>query len=347
MKQWLYRNILKRRNGQKRLYLHIGVPKTGTSAIQLMLFENEAALDRNHLLYPKATMQGPGDYTNAHHALAHAALNGDEAPWQVLRGEMDAAPAHDIVLSSEAFSNLRTLEHIEFLRRFIGDYQIKVIIYLRRQDEFLQALYQTMVTYGDLTCSFSEYYDELLRDDLSGGIIDYHRFIRDFWVGNFELHNLIIRVYEKQQLYKRNLLLDFLQCLDVPGKRPFKIDINPHSRSLNAYALELYRHIKLHFPDNEEILEAARRRLREENERAEFTGNNIIPTALARDLMTRLADSNRKVATEFMARTDGRLFRNDGDFPVEPASPPAGITKADIHDFLHDIGHEAVAAKLN
>lgn len=89
--------------------LHIGAPKTGSTAIQRALFENQDKLLVHDFLYPNVSLRGYG-----HHDLAFL-LGGGYPDWassqartlEDLRGDLLAAirrhPTGTVIISSENF----------------------------------------------------------------------------------------------------------------------------------------------------------------------------------------------------------------------------------------------------
>ena len=63
-------------NTNKRIWIHVGWPKTGTTAIQRYLAANSESLKRMGVLYPESGRYG---ITDAHHELASALTGGPTA----------------------------------------------------------------------------------------------------------------------------------------------------------------------------------------------------------------------------------------------------------------------------
>jgi len=182
--------------------LHIGVEKTGTTALQASFTENRQELLRQGVLYP--VMDG-----EAHHArLAGSALDeppswsgspaGVDTPDQrrawmraKLQDEVAASGAHTVLLSSELLhSQLRTADQVarikDVLDAWATDY--RVAIYLRRQDRATVSRLSTSLRSG-LTPApdFSE-----LR---WLWIFDYARGL-DMWASVFGEERIVPRVYD-------------------------------------------------------------------------------------------------------------------------------------------------------
>jgi len=152
----------------KHLYLHAGLPKTGSSSLQLDLFVNRSELLEQGILYPDTGLLGPGHHMLGHYGypaykieylpeLYHYEQNGrvvnlnalSEADRQAqfaqlldeLTTELQNFSGNTAVLSSEAFSNWEQ-EQIDLFCRTMksASVEITLIFYLRRQDELLDSL---------------------------------------------------------------------------------------------------------------------------------------------------------------------------------------------------------------
>lgn len=142
-----------------RWLLHIGAPKTGSTAIQRMLFDNRAELLSRGVLYPDASLRGFG-----HHDLAFL-LGGGYPHWatpqprplsdlaQDLRAEVAAHRAATVVVSSENFFLYPDPAALRDLLQFAGltsNDHVEVLCYVRRQDEAYSSWYnQTVKAQGN------------------------------------------------------------------------------------------------------------------------------------------------------------------------------------------------------
>lgn len=132
------------RTGRPQLLLHIGMHKTGTTALQRSL---EAA--RPHLLAEQGvlyadTSRPPWPELPKHTSVFHAAWTGDAAQQDherdLLLAEFERSGAHTLLLSEEGLSEPHE-ELTSFFRPWRGQFQIRVVCLLRRQDLFAESLY--------------------------------------------------------------------------------------------------------------------------------------------------------------------------------------------------------------
>lgn len=153
--------------GRKKLYVHIGVFKTGTTSIQHFLDKNIGGLADQGVLYPKT---GRHPHSPAQHGVigemflpeplsaAHFTLPGSidrQSLLKALLDEIEASPASRIILSSEALCTLAPEQVGEFGQQF-KNFDIVPIVYLRNFPDLADASYQTHVIWNMTTKIISE-----------------------------------------------------------------------------------------------------------------------------------------------------------------------------------------------
>ena len=109
---------------RKRIIFHIGLPKTGSSALQALLSRNVAALERIGISYPNP--ENPQSQVCSGN-LMHVMLNmatADRVTYkkpellraylvQVANAAIDASPCQTVLLSGEFFSNWISSEVVD------------------------------------------------------------------------------------------------------------------------------------------------------------------------------------------------------------------------------------------
>jgi hypothetical protein len=201
------------------LYLHIGLHKTGTSAIQNVCMANQDRLMRAGILFPSAGFKRvparEPSATRGHSGLIKFFKRPDRIPArnesQALFREMHAADAASLILSSEVFSaphNHGSLAGVEWFRK--KGFDVKVIVFLRRQDKHLDSLYRERLKSdepsGGETRSINEFW--LAEGD---AWLDYRTRVGP-WVEAVGRENAIVRSYDDAQ-QSGGVIRDFLSVI--------------------------------------------------------------------------------------------------------------------------------------
>ena len=242
------------------LYLHIGTEKTGTSSIQEFLRANRALLQTRGVAYPQA----PGDIN--HIGLAALGQDRDRGElWEKLgitsiagRDKYRIQLANELgtefrekeydraVMSNEhCSSRLLSAEEVSSLRDFLSPLfsRIWIVVYLRRQDDFVVSTYSTGIKSGRTTpLSFPKPARIRARYDYWS--------LLERWCGVFGRENIVCRKFEKQWLSGGDLLTDFLSVIGCDASAEWQYPGNVNS-SLDARALEFLRLMNLHLTPDE------------------------------------------------------------------------------------------------
>jgi hypothetical protein len=240
-----------------RIYLHIGLEKTGSSSLQSFFSSNEALLKNNNILYPSTL----GDQGHVK-ITAFALRPGGDDILHALQGIKDASSLKDfrisvsknlsdeiemrspttLILSNEhCSSRLVTHTEIEAVQTLLSKLSsdIKIVIYLRRQDEFLVSSYSTAIKSGHAYRINNPSQAEMAVR------YDYYNIIEK-WSSVFGKENIIARVYEKKSSY--NVIEDFMENIlkiSVPLEVNQRIFIN---KSLDIKSIELLRRLNFYLP---------------------------------------------------------------------------------------------------
>jgi hypothetical protein len=113
---------------------------------------------------------------------------------------------------------------------------VKVIVYLRRQDEYLLSLYSTAVQSGS-TATLAEFAD----DQNESHRYDYSA-ILSRWSAAFGKANVICRRYERSRMEGGEIVTDFLTSAGMESFCSLPREMN-RNRSLDAVSLEFLRRL--------------------------------------------------------------------------------------------------------
>ena len=204
------------------IYIHIGTHKTGTTTIQ-------HALRDTVRVYPKEGWVYQGTTPTANEFMQ--AEKYDKTKVQQFHSELQSTiqrrkSANRLVLSSEALSGFPRNGYqnsnvvYSMLRDATTQYNVKIIIYLRSQDSFVESIYTQMIHQGE-TLDFGSFIKQYDSPDA----LNYCRMLDDLR-SCFGDENLIVKSYHEAS--KRGLLHDFgdiiesksLQCSEQMEKNP-------------------------------------------------------------------------------------------------------------------------------
>ncbi|MCD6707122.1 MAG: sulfotransferase domain-containing protein [Thiobacillus sp.] len=142
---------------RKKLFLHIGLPKTGTTFLQCQLEFNRDKLRSNGIYVPKI-----GQLVGRDHNLLALALQPerwDQFPadisarlpslWHDLLEEIDNCGYQTILVTSETFSwELKTQEQIKSVRDYLVNYDVKIVLCERNPYDFISSMYGHLIRTG-------------------------------------------------------------------------------------------------------------------------------------------------------------------------------------------------------
>lgn len=194
---------------RKKVAIHAGRHKTGTSYLQTVFGLNEAKLLAEcRVLYPQC---GRDPHYQYHHNLIKALGNQGAAEAELVnrfKQEVEASGAQRVLLSSEYLS--RSTITAEFLDTFLNnlsEYDVEVLFYLRRPSDFLCSRYAQQIRMGLLSHPKSIMDVNAELDSISF----LERYIRAF--GESAIH---VRSYDAAR-QSGGLLEDFLSWLNPGG----------------------------------------------------------------------------------------------------------------------------------
>jgi hypothetical protein len=315
----------------RQLILHIGYPKTGTTALQRFWELNESFLRKNLLLYPMA-----GRIHAAHYGFSYRlGLNGDtklDVPpldelIGALRLEMDESGLDRALVSSEHFIKMANPEPV---RAAFEGFDVKILIYLRRHDHFFESGYGQSVL-SSPSPPWDNSIGSFILHQLGAGQFSYdYLAVLRRWAGVFGKSNLIVRAYQESR--EHDLCADSLLALGIPPRGELRIPgrLNSALSQATICAIDAvqragvpaaYRRAvveKLYLADGD-APDASRSALLSPNDRVA--------------LVARYARVYAAIARDYLGRSDGVLFTEPApkrDPVWRPAPPPDALTLTDM-----------------
>lgn len=185
----------------KVLWMHIGLDKTGTTALQTIFAINSKRLTSLGLCYMKA---GRLHFMNHHH-LHTDALENKYIEWKKLHNELLALPeGTEGVISFEGFYHL-PIKSLEAISAIFENCEIRFIIYLRRQSDLVCSGFAQRAKNGKILLNIPEH--KIIQHTQN------YLIILKKWESVFGKENIKVRLYDKLAMKEKNILIDFLSTL--------------------------------------------------------------------------------------------------------------------------------------
>lgn len=219
--------------------------KTGTSAIQVFIKNNQSFLQENNFYYPNTNIEAMNFLAFSlleeippfiHHKLDVSAPK----LYKNLIEEIENSKEDNIILSTEAFYLISTdlflgkeapLSLYKILNR--KNFDFKIISFIRRQDDYLETQYNQHIKTHNFWNLFSgdilEFYNQK-RD-----LFDFDK-ILNYWSDIFGENNMLVKVYDKGM----DSVSEFLSVLNI--KAEYENDVKTYQNPKLSYkALEFMR----------------------------------------------------------------------------------------------------------
>ena len=322
------------------LLIHIGSPKTGTTALQNFLYDNAKELESYNWRYPdlKRELFELDSLRISKQINGNVFLNKDDTVdvdsyyWNQIWGRvLQHLKEKNVIISSEIlFWDSATNIFLEGAKKKYDN--IKVVVYLRRQDKFVESWWNQTIKQGtSCETNFIEYAysDKMQNFVFYGRKLDQISTI----VGK---ENLIVRIYEKEQLKNAaSIASDFLSLLGIdPDSMELK-KCKRHNPALSPNYLEIKSQINSVVDCENKLirqyyrnsfLELSDKFVEKDEEKGFFTIEE------RKQFMKRFASENERIAREYLQRENGVLFF-DQNMDI-PQYKPHEFTSYD-RDIIH------------
>lgn len=194
---------------KKRIILHIGLPKTGTTALQRWCHQHRAELLKNGIYYPE-NIESEED--PKHQFLLRNLKAGN---FEELENILNQTPYENIALSTEALSN-QFLDFQDFqlekFRNVMSGYKITIFMVGRQHDSWLKSYYHQCVINPPV--HMYPYATHLTYKDFS--LLDRVKFL----VNLPKQKNILAKAFGSQDIiiadYEKNWFGKWLEILGFP-----------------------------------------------------------------------------------------------------------------------------------
>ena len=344
----------------EQIILHIGAPKSGSSFLQSHLAHNRPRLRDLGVYYPVTVSPHRSVYRTllSQHLLSYSLAKWE--PFTLFDADNFLADAkractrygmHTMLLSAENMYWLptptvltqeippesfwqRKEEFVRTVRDFLAPVPTKVIIYLRRQDRWIESWYNQQIKNG-FPCAWD--FDSFVTHHAP--LLDYHGML-ELWARHFGRENILVRLYEKEQM-ANGLLEDFADSLGLfraDDLRP--VDKPKQNTKLSPEALEFLNacnRFDLPPQRKRKLSLTTRKVFHQFDESAVFENQSLLPPCKRIELLERMQPGNEKVAREYLNRADGDLFHEPWPDPADPWEPRPKLDAEFVFRVMRDI----------
>lgn len=238
----------------RRAILQIGTEKTGTTTLQHFLARNRPALAERGFVYPRFC----GDRN--HTGLAAYALDAEKADdirtgfgaqtaadVPAMRRRLREAAAREldggrdaIFCNEHCHSRLTSLKEVARLRDLLFAHfdEVRISVYLRRQDQVALSLYSTRLKSGGTDA------DILPRTNAEDPYFNYARSLA-LWETCFGRTNMRVRLFDREALEGGSVIDDFLRRWDL-GEPGSYVAVRDRNESIRPVAQEYLRRVNAH-----------------------------------------------------------------------------------------------------
>lgn len=304
---------------QNTLLFHIGKMKTGTSALQLFLYNNADRLKQYGWCYPDLGNELPeikawnvinkgknGTIFYTTEGRIDEFSDNWNKPWELI---LNYLKNYNVIISSEDISNRDTAKFLKLAKEMYKN--IKVVIYLRRQDRAVESEWNQEIKAGQVC-------DSTINEFISEEVLERLHYLKllDQISDIIGKSNLIIKVYEKRQYQGVNqtIMSDFLSILEInPNWREWEVcNIqNPRLYS-NYFELKKIFNKVYSLGYNEDyaalyanVFMKISQEFSENKEEAYFTRKE------REEFLEQFEIENKIIAENYLKREDGILFYDD------------------------------------
>ncbi len=298
--------------------LHIGSTKTGSSSIQFFLRDNRERLAELGHLFPESPGQARHTRLSLY-AKSETELENSVEWYRQKRSDPVAfrkafrrrlfAELERSGLSRVLFSDEALFACSEEALRRLGELtdeiasRLRVVVYLRRQDDHLVSRYQQRVKVGEIR-RLTEWASE------PDHTYDYYLRLRT-WERLLQPDEFVVRRFERNRFVDGSLLQDFLDAAGIDARAEEMAQSPSRNFSLDAETVEFLRVFNLYRVENESATVGLMDNRRLVRRLAEHSTGSVLtlPSAFLDRFIAQWEESNRAVARRYLRDDTEELFQ--------------------------------------
>ncbi len=245
------------RKREKIVYLHIGLPKTGTAAIQKFLTENQDVLAQKGYCYrhmPYTYLDHASAKKNAHFLVENFYNENGKADPAAKKARIEDGlrivaqwlEEYDrVVLTDEVVWGALRGDNWEDFARLVQFCKeqgavLKIIVYLRRQDEYMLSWWKQHIRDGGKNGKLPDW-DAFVEEPPELLILDFAEHLREI-EQYVPREDMIVRIYDRNGFVGKNhtIFSDFLDAIGLEFTEEFAVE----EKLVNVSLTDDYAEIK-------------------------------------------------------------------------------------------------------
>ncbi len=297
----------------KRLIIHIGTGKTGTSSIQNFLNTNRQLLIKEfNCFYPDqclSKLEHFGETIYAHYPLVNWIKDRNSQNIIEFIKNLNNSSCEMIIISCENFYHHLLSEDIIFLANSFKAFNIEIICYVRRQDLFIESAWKQQVKIGALKTPFNIFLQRHTQSQyLTEVHANYYRMLK-VWEMVLGKQAIKVRIFDKSAWLNNNLIDDFLNTcnLDVKKANDILIKATFTNRALPSDLIRLVQKVNalnlINNPNNQQDF------VQYLNKLSVFNNPSLLSKADRIAVIKNYQSTNRALFKEFFNRPIPKCFR--------------------------------------
>ena len=202
----------------KKVIIHIGQYKTGSTSIQKLLWESRSELLKNGILYPESFTRDCAHFLVSDMLRIEYRNKDFYTDLVPLREEIENSSAGVAVISCESLSGATVRrfapDMMMYMWRRLADlfegYDVRIVFYVRRQDESIDSriIQEIKGQARKSTISYESFLSE-------SSALNYH-FFYSLLEEVFGSGTVDARLYDRKSVFKSDIRYDFLHYLGLP-----------------------------------------------------------------------------------------------------------------------------------
>ncbi|WP_417528896.1 hypothetical protein [Marinomonas shanghaiensis] len=279
----------------KKIIIHIGRHKSGTTSLQTFFSCNKEELISAGIYYPEI-----GTRDGAHHLISELILDRTvkgvsisdvlkENLMSRFLNEITSVKEEYILISSEGFQNISP----SIVRKTFQEFEVYIVVYFREQLSYLKSSYQQEVHATNLCCDILEFEKTFKVNFLEF----YHE-----WEREFGKKNVIVRIFDRRYLVNSDVVDDFFVSILnekfslFPSVKQPSLDVFTTNLSLSGRCLSFKLRFNKFFPVRQNIPNYLYYYLAKFSEKEKNI--NYVPDDLVNELIEKYRESNLMLMDE-------------------------------------------------